>query len=309
MQQAHEKKEEGHEPLEAELGTEASKPGKSSGTHQKSKTANLSAKRTQGGPADSLAADADDERGATKTSTPHARMPRPRMMKPDRLKLAALALTLLAGVGIGLRRRLAAEYPLPPSDGAVLVTGTSSGIGFDVCVKLAAETSFVPFCGVRKDEDAERLLNATNGRAHPVILDVTQQEQIDAAIAAVKDSGLALAGLVNCAGIMARGMFETTDLGAHRTMMDVNYFGVVALTQAALPLLREVRAPRCAVGGARGAPRASPFYVRLLGTRMTPACGRSQPANACAELIAPFLRASPRAVRARPDSPRSRAGV
>lgn len=175
-----------------------------------------------------------------------AKSTRPRMKAFSlQSKLLTLALALALGLAADLRHRLAPEYPPPPANGAVLVTGSSSGIGFDICVTLAAETSFVPFCGVRKEADVERLLKATDGRAHPVLLDVTQQDQIDAAIAAVRDSGLELAGVVSCAGVMARGVFETTDLSTFKTMIDVNYLAVVALAQAALPLLREVRARLC----------------------------------------------------------------
>jgi NAD(P)-dependent dehydrogenase (short-subunit alcohol dehydrogenase family) len=183
------------------------------------------------------------------------------------MRLALLVLVSVIGIAVELRRRLAVEYPPPPAGGAVLVSGGSTGIGFDICVALAAETSFVPFCGVRKEVDAKRLRAISHGRIRPLILDVTKQEQIDAAIAAVRESGLPLAGLVNCAGGTARGLVETTHVEAYRRLMDVNFFGVIALSQAALPLLREVRARRRA---SRGRWPRSSFFARLCSDRAGP---------------------------------------
>ena len=67
----------------------------------------------------------------------------------------------------------------PPTRGAVVITGASTGIGHASALHLSS-LGFQVFAGVRRDEDAERLRQA-NGSIEPVKIDVTDQASIDAA--------------------------------------------------------------------------------------------------------------------------------
>ena len=120
----------------------------------------------------------------------------------------------------------------------VLITGASTGIGEDAARALSA-AGFSIFAGVRKQADAERARQAGHT---PVILDVTKDEHIEAAMASIEQTlgpDDALFGLVNNAGVAVGGPFEFLPLDDVRWVFDVNVFGLLAITQAALPLLRK----------------------------------------------------------------------
>src|SRR6478735_5543905 len=85
---------------------------------------------------------------------------------------------------------------------SVVVTGASSGIGRSTALRLDAEGWRV-FAGVRSDRDAEALRAAASDRLVPLMLDITNAEQIAAACEQVslEVGGGGLQGLVNNAGI------------------------------------------------------------------------------------------------------------
>jgi NAD(P)-dependent dehydrogenase (short-subunit alcohol dehydrogenase family) len=72
----------------------------------------------------------------------------------------------------------------------------------------------------------------------PLLFDVTIAEQIAAAANAIAVSGVPLYGVVNNAGIAVAGPLEYLPLDDFRRQFEVNLFGALAVTQAALPLLR-----------------------------------------------------------------------
>ena len=123
---------------------------------------------------------------------------------------------------------------------SVLVTGASTGIGRATATRLDAGGWRV-FAAVRKAEDAEALATAGSERLLPLILDVTEPEQIAAAVERIKAEGDALHGLVNNAGIAVPGPLETLPIADFRRQVDVNLTAQVAVTQATLPLIRRGR--------------------------------------------------------------------
>lgn len=118
---------------------------------------------------------------------------------------------------------------------AILVTGTSTGIGYATSALLARE-GFTVFAGVRSASDSERL-SAIPGIA-PLQLDVTDAEQIRDAAHIVQENGLTLRGVVNNAGIAVPGPLEFLPIDELRRQFEVNFFGALAVTQAFLPMLR-----------------------------------------------------------------------
>src|SRR5262245_43365734 len=81
--------------------------------------------------------------------------------------------------------------------GAVVITGTSTGIGAAAAVHLAGQ-GFHVFAGVRRPEDGDALLTPTAGGLTPIRIDITDEESIAAAADAVEDAvgEEGLAGLV-----------------------------------------------------------------------------------------------------------------
>lgn len=123
--------------------------------------------------------------------------------------------------------------------GSVLVTGASSGIGAAIAHLLARRGVRV-FGTIRRPQSTGDLERAG---VTPVRMDITDQTSIATARAAVDAAldGAPLAALVNNAGIPAAGPLELLPLDELRHVLEVNLVGVVAVTQAFLPLLKAAR--------------------------------------------------------------------
>lgn len=122
---------------------------------------------------------------------------------------------------------------------AVLVTGTSSGIGFATAIRLARHGTIV-FAGIRRQVDGEMLLSEGAGNIKPMLIDVTDHGSLLRARAKIE--GLPeyrLDGLVNNAGIALGGPLELLPIDEIRKQFEVNFFGALAAIQIFLPLLRE----------------------------------------------------------------------
>jgi NAD(P)-dependent dehydrogenase (short-subunit alcohol dehydrogenase family) len=140
-----------------------------------------------------------------------------------------------------------------------LITGTSSGIGLEIAVQAAASGHTV-VATMRNVERAGRLRDAA--AAIGVTLDIRQLDVTDpASIAACIDGVVQTHGrldaLVNNAGAGHVGTIENESLDVVRGVMEVNFFGVVAVTKAALPHLRASGGrvvTVSSVGGAVGQP-------------------------------------------------------
>jgi NAD(P)-dependent dehydrogenase (short-subunit alcohol dehydrogenase family) len=135
----------------------------------------------------------------------------------------------------------------------ILITGASSGIGAATALHLDRQGMEV-FAAVREPEDAGALATAS-GRLRKLALDVTDPGSIERAMAEV---GGGLDGLVNNAGIGVPGPLEVLAADDLREQLEVNVVGQVAVTQAALPLLRQA-AGRIVFVGSVGGRLASQF--------------------------------------------------
>jgi NAD(P)-dependent dehydrogenase (short-subunit alcohol dehydrogenase family) len=125
----------------------------------------------------------------------------------------------------------------PGGGRSVLVTGATSGIGL-VASRMLAANGFRVFGGAYPTEDPGPLRDAGGT---PIALDVTDAASVRRArdeIAAAL-GGVPLWGLVNNAGIVGAGPIEYVDLAEMRRVFEVNVFGLVEVTQAFLPQLRQ----------------------------------------------------------------------
>ncbi len=118
--------------------------------------------------------------------------------------------------------------------GRIVVTGASTGIGRACAIRLAG-MGYRVWAGVRNAADGDALRAQASGLIMPVSLDVTDRDSIGGALTAV--GGDPLAGLVNNAGIAVTGPLELVPLESWRRQFEVNVIGLVAVTQAFLPLL------------------------------------------------------------------------
>ncbi|MDX1698625.1 MAG: SDR family oxidoreductase, partial [Thiohalobacterales bacterium] len=149
--------------------------------------------------------------------------------------------------------------------GTVLITGASTGIGRASALFLD-QRGWTVYAGVRKASDGESLHKDASDRLHTLNLDVTDSDSIEAAISAIRDGGNGLDALVNNAGISANGPLEFIQLSEMRRMFDVNFFGLVAMTQAALPLIRETTG-RIVHIGSMGGRHALPLIGAYAATK------------------------------------------
>ncbi|HET7443141.1 MAG TPA: SDR family oxidoreductase [Solirubrobacterales bacterium] len=120
---------------------------------------------------------------------------------------------------------------------SVLVTGASTGIGRATALRLDA-AGWRVFAGVRRQEDAESLIQAGSANLSPLYLDVTDSDQIAAAAALIEAQSDGLDGVVNNAGIAIPSPLETIPIEDFRRQVEINLTGQVAVTQAVLSSIR-----------------------------------------------------------------------
>jgi NAD(P)-dependent dehydrogenase (short-subunit alcohol dehydrogenase family) len=137
-----------------------------------------------------------------------------------------------------------------------LVTGANKGIGRATAEQLAAlgMTVLIGARDPRRGADAAAAVRTTGGDAHAVTLDVTDPAIVQAAARRIEERFGRLDVLVNNAGITGAGQVapmdvrgqtpSSADLDIVRAVFETNFFGVIVVTNAMLPLLRRSPAPR-----------------------------------------------------------------
>lgn len=142
--------------------------------------------------------------------------------------------TFLAVLAISLVARAQTTPTDAKAQRAVLVTGASTGIGRKT-TELLAQNGFFVYATARKDDDLKALGAIPNVQA--LRLDVTKQDQIDAAVKTVQEGGRGLFGLINNAGVAVLApMIEVTEKDL-AFQFDANVYGPYRLTKAFAPLL------------------------------------------------------------------------
>jgi len=139
-------------------------------------------------------------------------------------------ISYLTGPEISSEEKLMKKY--------VLITGVSSGLGYDATRYLLGQ-GFSVIGSVRSLHEAERLKTNWGEEFHPVVFDVTDRISIAAAVPVVKErvGSHGLCGLVNNAGIAVSGPIKHVPIDRWEKQMQVNVLGLVRVTQAFLPLL------------------------------------------------------------------------
>ena len=117
-----------------------------------------------------------------------------------------------------------------------LSTGCSSGIGRAIAA-MAAEEGHRVFAGARRPESLDGLPEGVERLA----LDVTDRGAIDRAVETIRAKAGRLDVLVNNAGYGQMGTVEDIPLEKWKAEFEVNVFGLIAMTQAVLPMMRKQR--------------------------------------------------------------------
>jgi NAD(P)-dependent dehydrogenase (short-subunit alcohol dehydrogenase family) len=150
------------------------------------------------------------------------------------------------------------------------VSGATRGIGLATALMLAAH-GFRVWAGFRRDEDAAAIAEAAAARGvdlHPVRLDVTDAGSACDVVERIAADG-PLYGVVNNAAVTLRGYFEDLSEPEIRQTLEVNLFGVMNVTRAALPHLRRAGTGRLimmsSVGGRIGSMGLTAYVASKFG--------------------------------------------
>jgi len=156
----------------------------------------------------------------------------------------------------------------------VFVTGAASGIGLATARRFAEQGWFVGLYDINGDTIGRLLSDVGFPHACGSACDVGSLESIQRAVAQFAEAtGGRMDVLINNAGVLKAGRFETIDPGAHEEMVRVNVLGLTQVAQAAFPLLRNTEGSTllnlCSVSSLHGVPllavySASKFYVNGL---------------------------------------------
>lgn len=122
----------------------------------------------------------------------------------------------------------------------VWVTGASSGIGEALAVQLSRRGARLVLSARRQDA-LERVRDLCQDAASHLVLpmDLENEGSFDAAVQAILARMGRIDVLINNGGISQRSLVEDTSMAVYRRLMEVNYFGAVALSKAVLPVMRQ----------------------------------------------------------------------
>jgi NAD(P)-dependent dehydrogenase (short-subunit alcohol dehydrogenase family) len=129
------------------------------------------------------------------------------------------------------------EHSENDARGGWLVTGCSTGIGRHIAEKALAKGYRVAVTARNRDAVAD-LAAAHPGRALALALDVTKRSEVDAAVRETERAFGGIDVLVNNAGYGYMAAVEEGEDAEIRALFETNYFGAVAMIQAALPGMR-----------------------------------------------------------------------
>lgn len=124
-----------------------------------------------------------------------------------------------------------------------MITGVSGGLGREIA-RAALARGDVVVGTVRKPEAVAAFEALAPGRAHGVVMDVTDTAAVTAAVARAEAVTGAIDVLVNNAGYGLVGAVEEASLDEVRAQFETNVFGPLAVLKAALPAMRARRAGR-----------------------------------------------------------------
>ncbi len=125
----------------------------------------------------------------------------------------------------------------------VIITGASSGIGKALAFEYGRKGAQI-IITARNAQNllaAEAELQAQGISAKGIVCDSASEEQSRAMVAEVVELYGHIDLLINNAGISMRSMFETVDLTVLKQVMDINFWGTVYATHAALPHIKAVK--------------------------------------------------------------------
>lgn len=198
--------------------------------------------------------------------------------------------------------------------GIVVVTGTSTGIGFATAITLARGGHTV-FAGMRNLDRGDELREVTSKEKLPltiVKLDVDDDGSVDEAFKKVLLEKGHVDALINNAGISSGGPLAEVPISVYRQIMETNFFGAVRCMKAVVPSMLEKRSGCIinvtSIAGTFGHALQSPYASTKWALEGLSECLAQElrPFNVRVAIVEPGIIATPMASRPRPAPPPDR---
>jgi len=187
------------------------------------------------------------------------------MRTQDKLALGTM---VAAGTMWGARAWLRSRRWIELRDRVIVITGSDSGFGLIQARQVAAQGAIVVLAArdARKlDAAAEAVRREGASEVLAIPTDVSKPDEARWLIDTAVERFGRLDVLINTAGLMLVGAEPTVTLDDLRNLMDVNFWGAVYTTRAALPHMRQARFGRIAnvssIGGRVAVPHMQPYTV------------------------------------------------
>ena len=129
---------------------------------------------------------------------------------------------------------------MPFANSVIWITGASSGIGEAVALELSKVENIKLVLSARREDELQRVAMQTGLPDSNVLvlpMDMSDPDSLPAHAETVRRRFGRIDYLFQNAGITQRSTVMDTDLSVYKRIMDVNFFGVVALTKAVLPMM------------------------------------------------------------------------
>jgi NAD(P)-dependent dehydrogenase (short-subunit alcohol dehydrogenase family) len=147
------------------------------------------------------------------------------------------------------------------------ITGASKGFGFDLAAYLLQQGHKVVGTARKPEGQLTELGQKYKDNALVLALDVTKFEQVDAAVASATQHFGQIDVLVNNAGYGTVGAVEEQSEAEFRPMFETNVFGLIRMTQAVLPAMRERKSGTIVNLSSIGGLVATPGFGLYNGTK------------------------------------------
>ena len=151
-------------------------------------------------------------------------------------------------------------------DKVALVTGSSSGIGFETSLALARNGyhTFATMRNLGKDEKIKQIIEKEDLSIEILELDVDSEESVNRAIKTVSEKKGRIDVLVNNAGYGMWGTVEDVSIDEFKKQFETNFFSIIRLIQKIAPIMRKQSSGNIvnisSVAGRIGFP-VSPAYI------------------------------------------------
>jgi NAD(P)-dependent dehydrogenase (short-subunit alcohol dehydrogenase family) len=193
----------------------------------------------------------------------------------------------------------------------VVVTGTSTGIGFATATTLARGGHTV-FAGMRNPDRGGELREIASKEKLPITivrLDVDNDDSVDDAFKNILKENGHIDVLVNNAGISGGGPVELVPIGTFRQIMETNFFGAIRCIKAVVPSMRQ-RQSGCivnitSVAGRFGMSPQGPYAASKWALEGLSECLAQElsPFNVRVAIVEPGVIATPMTTTPRPVPP------